>query len=100
MSTRHRSGVLARDVALLAAAAHGHRPVPGCPGPGAPSSPPWRASAAPAMWPSPSTTDPDPRTTPRFLDAWTNWRVRATFFVLGDGVTRTPDHARNRPPRP
>lgn len=33
---------------------------------------------------------PDPRSTPRFLDALDELGVRATFFVLGDSVRRHP----------
>ncbi|MEU8588951.1 polysaccharide deacetylase family protein [Streptomyces sp. NPDC048664] len=33
---------------------------------------------------------PDPRSTPRFLDALDGLGVRATFFVLGDSVARHP----------
>ncbi|MDT0396634.1 MULTISPECIES: polysaccharide deacetylase family protein [Streptomyces] len=33
---------------------------------------------------------PDPESTPRFLDALDALGVRATFFVLGDGVVRHP----------
>ncbi|MEY7977001.1 polysaccharide deacetylase family protein [Streptomyces pilosus] len=33
---------------------------------------------------------PDPGSTPRFLDALEELGVRATFFVLGDGVVRHP----------
>ena len=37
---------------------------------------------------------PDPESTPRFLDALEALGVRATFFVLGDGVVRHPSVAR------
>src|SRR5688500_1569952 len=37
---------------------------------------------------------PDPESTPRFLDALEELGVRATFFVLGDGVVRHPSVVR------
>ncbi|MBT3152564.1 polysaccharide deacetylase family protein [Streptomyces sp. CHD11] len=37
---------------------------------------------------------PDPESTPRFLDALEALGVRATFFVLGDGVLRHPSVVR------
>jgi peptidoglycan/xylan/chitin deacetylase (PgdA/CDA1 family) len=37
---------------------------------------------------------PDPKSTPRFLDALDGLGVRATFFVLGDSVVRYPALAR------
>jgi peptidoglycan/xylan/chitin deacetylase (PgdA/CDA1 family) len=37
---------------------------------------------------------PDPRSTPLFLDLLARHGVRATFFLLADQVTRSPDTAR------
>ncbi|WP_254885997.1 polysaccharide deacetylase family protein [Streptomyces sp. NA02950] len=90
MSARHRSQAMARNTALLVAAAHA---VP---------AGTWLAGPRRALFPALAgsgrhdhvalTFDdgPDPRSTPRFLDVLDVLAVRATFFVLGDSVVRYP----------
>ncbi len=95
MSARGRSGAMARNTALLVAAAHA---VP---------AGTWLAGPRRALFPALAghgrddhvalTFDdgPDPRSTPRFLDVLDELAVRATFFVLGESVVRYPRTTRD-----
>ncbi|MGW7621300.1 polysaccharide deacetylase family protein [Streptomyces antimycoticus] len=90
MSARHRSGVLVRNGALLAAAAHIAPAGTWLPGPRRALFPALAGRGRSDHVALTFDDGPDPRTTPRFLRVLDELGVRATFFVLGDGVTRFP----------
>ncbi|MFS7874310.1 polysaccharide deacetylase family protein [Streptomyces asiaticus] len=90
MSARHRSGVLVRNAVLLAAAAHLAPAGTWLPGPRRALFPALAGRGRRDHVALTFDDGPDPRTTPRFLQVLDELGVRATFFVLGDGVTRFP----------
>ncbi|WAP59956.1 polysaccharide deacetylase family protein [Streptomyces sp. S465] len=90
MSLCHHCGVLLRDAALLAAAAHIAPAGTWLPGPRRALFPALAGHGRADHVALTFDDGPDPRTTPRFLRVLDELEVRATFFVLGEGVTRFP----------
>jgi len=85
-----RTGVLARNAAVLAAAAHLVPAGTWLPGPRRVLFPALAGRGRSDHIALTFDDGPDPHSTPRFLDALDELAVSATFFVLGESVMRYP----------
>ncbi|WP_435853843.1 polysaccharide deacetylase family protein [Streptomyces sparsogenes] len=92
---RHRAATVATATATLVAAAHAAPAATWLPGVRRAVCPALAGRGRPDHIALTFDDGPDPRSTPRFLDALDELEVRATFFVLGDGVLRHPGTARD-----
>ncbi|MET7763250.1 polysaccharide deacetylase family protein [Streptomyces sp. NPDC005355] len=90
MSARHRSRAVARNTALLVAAAHIAPAGTWLSGPRRALFPALAGGGRPDHVALTFDDGPDPHATPRFLDVLDELAVRATFFVLGEDVMRYP----------
>ncbi|MEU2686707.1 polysaccharide deacetylase family protein [Streptomyces hygroscopicus] len=90
MSERHHRGALVRNATLLAAVAHIAPAGSWLPGPRRALFPALAGRGRSDHVALTFDDGPDPGTTPHFLRVLDGLGVRATFFVLGEAVTRSP----------